>query len=224
MRLVRNTVLPVLLSLFLGGCANPLHYGWSYVPLHDARSEMFLPPEGEVEYTELKDLKEMPGAELEMYRKGYVMVGYSNMLSPQPDMIAPGAARQWGQEVGASAVLHTFGKSHYLATYWARPRRFVFGAYYTNNVPPDARAALKEALKSDRCVIVENVVDGSPAFAAGVRPGDLLVELNGERIQGAAVLDKMLRANEGKGVTLLVWSMVEGPPRPLKVALNPLVK
>jgi membrane-associated protease RseP (regulator of RpoE activity) len=220
----RNAVLLMLPLLWLAGCANPLHYGWAYVPLHDPTSEIFQEPLGDIEYRELEDMKAMIEAEREMYRKGYVMVGYSNMMSPQLEMIAASASRKWGNQVGASAVLHTFGNSHYLATYWAKPKRFVFGAYYADDVPEDARAALRRALAFDQAVIVESVVEGSPAFDAGVRPGDLLISLNKERIANAAALDRILRTREGTEVTFVVWSMREGAPRPVQVALNPMVK
>jgi membrane-associated protease RseP (regulator of RpoE activity) len=212
-------------SIFLvTGCANPLHYGWAYVPLHDPKSEMFQEPQGDIEYRELQDMKAMVEAEREMYRKGYVMVGYSNMMSPQLEMIAASASRKWGTQVGASAVLHTFGRSHYLATFWAKPKRFVFGAYYANDLPQDARDALRQALTFEQGVIVESVVEGSPAFEAGVRPGDLLISLNNERIADAATLDRLLRAREGTNVTFVVWSMREGAPRHVQVALNPMTK
>ncbi|MGA8049972.1 MAG: PDZ domain-containing protein [Burkholderiales bacterium] len=206
--------------LLVAGCANPMHYSWSYVPLHDAHDPMFAEPSGEIEYREVKDAVEMLRAEREYFRKGYVMVGYCNMYSPQLVVIAPGAARNWGEHVGASAVLHQFGDGHYLATYWARPREFVFGAYYSDDLPADARAALKGALHTTDGVIVRAVVDGSPAFDGGVRPGDLLISLDGQRIAGASALDGMLRAHAGSTVTLAVWSMEEGVPRPVTVALH----
>ena len=224
MRLLRNVAFLMFPLLSIAGCANPLHYGWAYVPLHDAKSEMFQAPAGDIEYRELKDMGTMIEAEREMYRKGYIMIGYSNMMSPQLEMIAPGAARAWGDKVGASAVLHTFGGGHYLATFWAKPKRFVFGAYYADDLPDDARAALKEALTFDHGVIVESVVEDSPAFDAGVRPGDLLISLNNERIANAAALDRILRAREGTKVTFVVWSMREGAPRHVQVALNPMTK
>lgn len=208
--------------LLVAACANPAHYGWSYVPLHDPHDPMFAEPSSEIEYREVKDAEEMLQAEREYFRKGYIMVGYSNMYSPQLVLIAPGAARNWAERVGASAVLHQYGNGHYLATFWARPRQFVFGAYYSDDLPAGARAALKGALHVAEGVIVRAVVDGSPAFDAGVRAGDLLISLDGQRIAGASALDGMLRAHAGSKVTLAVWSMEEGVPRPVTVALHAL--
>jgi len=219
-RSLLRVLVGVAAPLLLAACANPLHYGWSYVPLHDPHDAMFAEPGREIEYREVKDAEEMVQAEREYFRKGYVMVGYSNMYSPQLVLIAPGAARNWAERVGASAVLHQYGDGHYLATFWAKPRQFEFGAYYSDDLPPDARAALEDALHFTQGVIVRAVVDGSPAFDAGVRPGDLLISLDGQRIAGAAALDGMLRARAGSTVTLAVWSMQDGVPRPVPVALR----
>ena len=218
MRLLTVCLLAVL--AVLAGCANPLHYGWAYEPLHDPNGALFAPRSGDVEYREVADLKAMVEAERDFYRKGYIMVGYSNMYSPQPSFLAPANARAWAENIGAEAVLHTFDDGHYLATFWSKPKTYVFGAYYSEDLPPDARAALQDALAFDRGVIVESVVQGSPASGAGVRPGDLLIAVNNERIQGVRALDRLLRKHGGRPVTLLVWSMREGAPHPVEVALN----
>lgn len=219
LRALAGVAAPLLL---VSGCANPLHYGWSYVPLHDPHDAMFAEPGREIDYREVGDAKEMVQAEREYFRRGYVMVGYCNMYSPQLVLIAPGAARNWGERIGASAVLHQYGDGHYLATYWAKPRGFVLGAYYADDLPADLRSALKDSLHYAQGVIVRAVVEGSPAFEAGVRPGDLLISLDGQRIADAAALDGMLRAHAGATVTLTVWSMLQGAPRPVPVALGAL--
>ena len=212
------------MALALAGCANPLHYGWAYVPMLDPHADMFQPPEGKIEYHQLKDLNAMAAAEREMYARGYVMVGYSNMLSPQPRMIAPGAARAWGTDVGASAVLQTFNGHHFLATFWARPKSFVLGAYYSATLPQGARDALTKAFHFRGGVVVQSVVQDSPAFKAGLLPGDLLISLDGKLIKTVAGLDAMLRADAGTRATFVDWSMRKGKPRLVEVALNPLWK
>lgn len=220
MNVIRHAAFITVSLLLASGCANPLHYGWAYVPLHDPNSAVFQLPQGEIEYRELKDVNEMVAAERDMYRKGYIMVGYSNMMSPQLEMIAPGAARNWAEKVGASAVLHRFGNSRYLATFWAKPKSYVFGAYFSEDMPAEARTALKETLNSAGGVVVVSVVEESPAFQDGIRPGDLLIYMNDTRIESAAALDKLLQAEAGHEVEFLIWSMEEGAPRRVSVALN----
>jgi len=222
MKDLRAIVLVVLAVAWLAGCAsmNSLHYNWAYTPLHDTDSGAFQKPTGEIEYRELDSIEDMAEAELDMYRKGYVMIGYSNMMSPQLEMVAPRGARALGEKYGASAVLNTFGNRHYLATLWARPKRFLFGAYFTDNLPEEARAALQEILHTEQAVIVQTVVEGSPAFVARIRPGDLLISLNGEPARDEATVNGLLKRHAGSEVSMVVWSMEDGPPRPVTVALN----
>lgn len=223
MKVIRYIVFVLVSIWWLTGCTS-LHYNWAYTPLHDAKSAVFQQSQAKVEYREFKDIPAMVEAEREMYRKGYIMIGYSNMMSPQLEMVAPSGARQLASSKGASVVLNTFSRSHYLATLWAKPKQYVFGAFYTDDLPNTARAALKDILKFEQGVIVQTVVEDSPAFDAKVRPGDLLISLNGEHIQNTAALDKLLRTHAGTEVTFVVWSMQEGAPRPVAVALNTLVK
>lgn len=65
-------------------------------------------------------------------------------------------------------------------------------------------------LDIDEGVLVVEVVPGSPAAEAGLRPGDVLVELDGERLEGVADLLGTLRRREpGDVVELLVHSAGE---------------
>ena len=50
------------------------------------------------------------------------------------------------------------------------------------------------------------MVDGSPAAAAGVRAGDLILEVDGRTIESAADLQRMMVAELiGRTVSTLVW-------------------
>jgi len=224
MNILRAMVVAALAAAWLAGCASykSLHYNWAYTPLHDARSAAFQQPSGGLEYRRLDSFEAMAEAERDMYRKGYVMIGYSNMMSPQLEMFGATGAQELGKKYGASAVLNTFGDRHYLATLWARPKQFVFGAYFTDDLPDEARAALKEILGLEHGVIVQTVVEGSPAFEARMRPGDLVISLNGEPVRDVATMDSLLKKYAGTEVTVVVWSMEEGAPRPVAVALNRL--
>jgi membrane-associated protease RseP (regulator of RpoE activity) len=213
--------IPAWLILVLSGCANPMHYSWAYVPLHDAKSSVFQPAAKNIDYREVADNADaIIEAESSMHRDGYVMVGYVNMMSPQPKMIGRGGAKKWGEKVGASRVLHAYGKGHYLATYWAKPKHFILGAFYKDDLPEDARVALKEGMDITGGVLVHSIVSDSPAFSAGIQPGDLLISLNGATIQNSAALDNMLKASQRTSVTFVIWSMLEGLPRPVEVALQ----
>jgi len=109
MSALRAAVLTVVTAPWLAGCAsvNSLHYNWAYTPLHDAKSTAFQQPTGKIEYRELDSIEAMAEAERDMYRKGYVMIGYSNMMSPQLELVAARGARGLGEKYGASVVLNT---------------------------------------------------------------------------------------------------------------------
>jgi|GEM_PF-3291627 len=218
---VRISVVIMACAAWLAGCASyqSLHYNWAYTPLHDAQGADFIPPTGDPEYRELDTFEAMADAERDMYRKGYVMIGYSNMISPQLSSFGTSGAQALGKKYGASAVLTRIDGRHYLATLWARPKRFLFGAYFTDQLPDDARVALKEILHTEQAVIVQTVVEGTPAFAARIRPGDLLLSLNGEAIRDVHTLNGLLQQHAGSEVILVVWSMEDDPPRPVTVAL-----
>jgi S1-C subfamily serine protease len=69
-------------------------------------------------------------------------------------------------------------------------------------LPPRARAA---HVQRDAVEVIE-VVKGSPAERAGVRPSDLVLELDGRGVQSAADLQRMMGAEMiGRAVALVVW-------------------
>ena len=68
--------------------------------------------------------------------------------------------------------------------------------------------ALAESIRRDpfdEGVLVNRIVRRSPAFNFGVRPGDLIIEVNGEAIQTVSQLEEALdKANDGTGA---VWQI-----------------
>jgi serine protease Do len=51
---------------------------------------------------------------------------------------------------------------------------------------------LARELSRTECVEVVDVVDGSPAAAAGLRPEDLIVDLNGQPVEGVDDLQRLM--------------------------------
>jgi len=215
-------VVMTVIAAVQAGCASyqSLHYNWAYTQLHDATSGDFRPRKGDPEYRRLDSYAAMAEAERDMYRNGYVMIGYSNMISPQLQSFGDSGAQALGDRYGASVVLNYFSPPYYLATLWAQPGQFLFGAYFTSELPEEARKALDLALKTEHAVIIQAVVPDSPAFAAGIRPGDLVFRLNGEAVTDSAAMSSLLQRNVGHDVELGVWSMEEGLPRFVTVALK----
>lgn len=69
-------------------------------------------------------------------------------------------------------------------------------------LPPRAR----QATGAERGVEVVEVVDGSPAERAGVRAGDVVFELNGERVESASDLQRMMVEELiGRPVWVALW-------------------
>ncbi len=82
-------------------------------------------------------------------------------------------------------------------------------------VPPQARALTG----SDTCVEVVEVVEGSPAARAGIRPEDLILSVNGALIERVEDLQRLLVA-ELIGTAVDVRVLRAG--RPLELTLEPI--
>ena len=220
---MRSTLLASLASLAIvavTGCANPMHSAWAYKPLHDAKSGAFETSSDKLDYREFDSIDGLAAAEVDMHRDGYVMIGYVNMLSPQLTFVGRGGAKKWGSSVGASHALHTFGGGHYLATYWAKPKSLPLGAFYSDDVPEDARVAIERVFDHRSAVIVDVVALESPAYYAGMQPGDLIIEVNNQSVTSSEDLSAILREQSGQNSRFTVWSMLEGKPRIVDVRLN----
>lgn len=220
---MRNTIcasLACLTVVALSGCANPMHSAWAYKPLHDAKSGAFVSASSKLDYREFDTIDGLAAAEEDMHRDGYVMIGYVNMLSPQLTFVGRGGAKKWGSSIGASRALHTFSRGHFLATYWAKPKNLPLGAFYSDDVPEDARIAVERVFDHRSAVIVDVVALDSPAYFAGLQPGDLIIEVNAQSVSSSEDLSATLRERSGQDSTFTVWSMLEGGPRMVSIKLN----
>jgi serine protease Do len=70
----------------------------------------------------------------------------------------------------------------------------------------DAERAKALKLKEDRGAEVTNVVPDSPAAKAGFKDGDVVLEYNGEKVEGQEQLARMVRETPaGRQVQVVVW-------------------
>ncbi|MCL5742694.1 MAG: PDZ domain-containing protein [Acidobacteria bacterium] len=70
----------------------------------------------------------------------------------------------------------------------------------------DAERARALNLKEERGVEIKNVVEGSPAAKAGLKVGDVVLEYNGEKVEGMEQFMRMVRETPpGRHCTLVVW-------------------
>ena len=85
-----------------------------------------------------------------------------------------------------------------------------------NPPSPGARARL-----ADPVVSVGEVVVGAPADRAGIRAGDLIVELDGDRLSGVADLQQALEGDR-VGTRLVVTLLRDGRERQVVVVPDEL--
>lgn len=177
----------------------------SYVELNSATRPILEPYSGTPQFAQVED---MTAKALDLYGDGYVMLGYSQFVSPLHTSLAESYSTLWGEELRAAyVVLETprkaMGLNHgYLVTYWARGRsdRFSFGAYF-QDLPKDL---LEQIGDEFNVVIVRQAVKGSPAANAGVQANDVLLALDGVRVVSAVDFATRLRDYAGKPVTLSI--------------------
>jgi serine protease Do len=91
----------------------------------------------------------------------------------------------------------------------------------TNN---PAFAAIVDRFEGEGAVVA-GVERGSPAQRAGLRPGDVIVRVDGRRLSNAAQVRAIISSRRpGSAVNLDVWRMVDGEPQvvPVQVTLGEL--
>ena len=74
----------------------------------------------------------------------------------------------------------------------------------THEVTADKAKALK--LSAERGVVLGRIVPDSPAAKAGLKENDVVTEINGQRVEGAAQFRRMIREiPAGRTIQLTVW-------------------
>lgn len=69
-----------------------------------------------------------------------------------------------------------------------------------------AEKAKELRLSAERGVVVGKVLEDSPASKAGLKDGDVVTEINGQRVEGTAQFHRMIREiPAGRSVQLTVW-------------------
>lgn len=102
-----------------------------------------------------------------------------------------------------------------IATVSDRPSYLGIGA---QDVDSERASALK--LKDVRGAEVRNVVEDSPASKAGFKEGDVVLEYNGQPVEGSAQLTRLVRETPvGRQVKITVWR--NGASQTLTATLEP---
>lgn len=87
--------------------------------------------------------------------------------------------------------------SHYGAVFLAKSKPPALGI-----VVKELTEAEHRSLETNAGVIVDVVVEGSPAFAADIIPGDILLSVSGEPVAGIAGCQSLIKKHSGEQVTL----------------------
>lgn len=175
---------------------------------------------GPPSFSQVEDMTKTSQA---LYGEGYAMLGYTHFVSPLFTSLAEDYSIKWGKEVGATRVeLETprAGASnlhYFLVTYWARvkPERFSFGGYLSN-LPDEL---LNRIGKQMNMVILEQVIPGTPAAAAGFRAGDVIVAVAGKRVQDTAAFLARVDANAGREVRMSILRQGKALEIPVHLAV-----
>ena len=84
-----------------------------------------------------------------------------------------------------------------------------------------AEKAKELRLSAERGVVVGKVLEDSPAAKAGVKDGDVVTEINGQRVEGTAQFRRMIREiPAGRSVQLGIWR--DGRPQTITATLGKL--
>lgn len=191
--------------VLMAGCTTvqTTYFSQSYVPLNDANNAAFVTHAGSTSFEIVPD---MESGALKMYGEGYVMIGYSQFVSPLLTNLMPSYATKYGQSIGAAHVVSQTpiaGESNlhaFLVTYWARlkPGMFAFGAYI-EDLPQDL---LKRLGEKYNVVMLKQVVSGTPAKEAGLHADDVVLAVDGTRMTKTTELNQAIVARQGKQMTV----------------------
>ncbi len=77
-----------------------------------------------------------------------------------------------------------------------------------------------EVTQENGFVKVISPIDETPAFRAGIKPGDLITHLNGESTQGLSLQDAVEQMRGERGSTIRLTIRREGEARPLEISLT----
>jgi len=94
-------------------------------------------------------------------------------------------------------IPYSVNRYDYLATYWVKRKSFVLGVFVQ-----DLTSEIRQALQSNKGVIVTVVVKGTPAFQADILKGDVLRMVGSEEIYDEASFGKAIRPYAGQQVVI----------------------
>lgn len=193
--------------LLQAGCTTmqTTYFRGSFQPVDTVTNPAFEPYSGESRFREVGD---MAIAARDMYDEGYALIGYSQFVSPLFTSLAPSYATKYAATLEAEyAVMETpqRGASNlhaFLVTYWSRvrPEAFRMGAY-AEELPDQLLSRLGAEYN---VVFLRGVVDGTPAAVAGLERDDVVLAVDGLRVESLRAYNDMVKKAYGEDVVLSV--------------------
>ena len=156
---------------------------------------------------------------------GELLSGPDAALAPLPfhprppgaDAADPAPAADTGGAQATIGSLPARPRSEHKATYWARTRPPVLGIM-NRPLNDEEKARL---LRNDG-LVVELVTNGSPAAAANIRQGDVIVAIDGKAILDPLAVPAFLQSIAGRKVRIDL--LRDGAPHAVEVQLNPATR
>lgn len=192
--LIENDYVPLGLSSFTGGAADPRQAAQQGQRLGAAVVVLY----GELQAVQDASLASLP-------------------FHPRPPGGAGSPARPAADTAGAPATIGSLpprSASEHEASYWAKGRPPVLGVM-DRPLNKDERALL---MRNDG-IVVELVMNGSPAETAHLQQGDVIVAIDGKAILDATAVPAFLQSIAGR--TVRIDLLRGGSPRAIEVKLNP---
>lgn len=92
----------------------------------------------------------------------------------------------------------TVQRSAYAAGFFIK-KRYIFGAMFR-----DLNDTERQQYQTNRGAYVSTVIDGSPAYNADILPGDVILRINGQTINGQAGLMESINTDRGQTVEVTI--------------------
>lgn len=89
---------------------------------------------------------------------------------------------------------------NFFAGFYVQQKQFIFGAFW-GETPQE----LRQSIGRNGGVLLTTIVQGTPAYGADILSGDVLLALNGARIESAESAGRLVRQLAGQKVVAEVW-------------------
>jgi hypothetical protein len=132
---------------------------------------------------------------------------YTNSVTGAVPLVMPNSSTTNITGTYGSATATTYGTNTVMMPYNVRRNDFDavyfvkvharFGAFYNST-----DSATRTRLQTNAGVVIMTIVDGSPAAIADVLPGDIVLTVNGQRVDGVEQMNADIKAHYGQSVVL----------------------